>query len=118
MLEDVQGERDPELAGKSFRRDAPATKRLANVGAGAVCNYDGVTKHRTEIGADVFVGTNASLVAPIRIEDGAFIAAGSTITEDVPADAMALGRARQVKKPRRAAAWRKRQDAKKAGDAV
>jgi bifunctional UDP-N-acetylglucosamine pyrophosphorylase / glucosamine-1-phosphate N-acetyltransferase len=88
-----------------------------NVGAGTVtCNYDGVAKHRTEIGADVFVGTNASLVAPIRIEDGAFIAAGSTITEDVPADALALGRARQVNKPRRAAAWRARRRAKQASD--
>ncbi len=89
-----------------------------NVGAGTVtCNYDGVAKHRTEIGADVFVGTNASLVAPIRIEDGAFIAAGSTITENVPADAMALGRARQVNKPRGAAAWRARRGAKRASDA-
>jgi bifunctional UDP-N-acetylglucosamine pyrophosphorylase / glucosamine-1-phosphate N-acetyltransferase len=89
-----------------------------NVGAGAVtCNYDGVGKHRTEIGANVFVGTNVSLVAPIRIEDGAFVAAGSTITENVPADALALGRARQVTKPRGAAVWRERRRAKKAGDA-
>jgi len=89
-----------------------------NVGAGTVtCNYDGVAKHRTEIGADVFVGTNAAVVAPIRIGDGAIIAAGSTITEDVPADGLALGRARQVTKPRRAAAWRERRGAKKVSGA-
>jgi len=89
-----------------------------NVGAGAVtCNYDGVAKHRTEIGADVFVGTNASLVAPIRIGDGAIVAAGSTITENVPADALTLGRAHQVTKPRRAAAWRERRRGKRAGNA-
>ncbi len=85
-----------------------------NVGAGAItCNYDGVDKHRTEIGADVFVGTNSSLVAPIRIADGAIVAAGSTITDDVPADALALGRARQVTKPGGAAAWRKKHPKKK-----
>jgi bifunctional UDP-N-acetylglucosamine pyrophosphorylase / glucosamine-1-phosphate N-acetyltransferase len=117
-MEDVQRGRGPELARKLFRRESPPTKHLANVGVGTVtCNYDGVAKHRTEIGADVFVGTNASLVAPIRIEDGAFIAAGSTITEDVPAEAMALGRARQVNKPRGAAAWRARRGAKRASDA-
>ena len=86
-----------------------------NIGAGAVtCNYDGVDKHRTAIGADVFVGTNASLVAPIRIADGAIVAAGSVITEDVPADALALGRARQVTKPGGAASWRKKHPKKKA----
>ncbi len=85
-----------------------------NVGAGTItCNYDGVDKHRTEIGADVFVGTNASLVAPIKIADGAIVAAGSTITEDVPADALALGRARQVTKAGAAAAWRKKHPKKK-----
>jgi bifunctional UDP-N-acetylglucosamine pyrophosphorylase/glucosamine-1-phosphate N-acetyltransferase len=78
-----------------------------NIGAGAItCNYDGVEKHRTDIGADVFVGTNASLVAPISIGDGASIGAGSVITEDVPPDAMAIGRARQLTKKGRAAAWR------------
>jgi bifunctional UDP-N-acetylglucosamine pyrophosphorylase/glucosamine-1-phosphate N-acetyltransferase len=85
-----------------------------NIGAGAItCNYDGVDKHRTEIGADVFIGTNASLVAPIEIADGAIIAAGSTITATVPADAMAVGRGRQVTKPGRAALWRKQHPKKK-----
>jgi len=68
-----------------------------NVGAGAVtCNYDGKEKHQTVIEDGAFVGTNASLVAPVRIGKNAIIAAGSAITEDVPAGAKAFGRARQV----------------------
>jgi bifunctional UDP-N-acetylglucosamine pyrophosphorylase/glucosamine-1-phosphate N-acetyltransferase len=71
-----------------------------NVGAGTItCNYDGKNKHRTTIGANVFVGSDSTLVAPLVIADGSYIAAGSTITEDVPADALALGRARQTTKP-------------------
>jgi bifunctional UDP-N-acetylglucosamine pyrophosphorylase/glucosamine-1-phosphate N-acetyltransferase len=78
-----------------------------NVGAGTItCNYDGFEKHRTIIGAGVFVGSDSVLVAPVRIGDGAFIAAGSVITEPVPADAMAFGRARQDSKPGRGAAFR------------
>ncbi len=70
-----------------------------NVGAGAItCNYDGDAKHRTVIKKDVFVGSNASLIAPVTIGEGAVVAAGSTITEDVPAGGLALGRARQVNK--------------------
>lgn len=68
----------------------------SNIGAGAVtCNYDGTDKHRTEIGDDVFIGTNATLVAPLTIEPGAFIAAGSTITKQVRKKELAVGRARQ-----------------------
>lgn len=68
----------------------------SNIGAGAVtCNYDGVDKHRTEIGAGVFVGTNATLVAPLTIEDDAYIGAGSTITADVGREDLAVGRGRQ-----------------------
>lgn len=71
-----------------------------NIGAGVItCNYDGVNKHRTTIGNGVFVGSDSTLVAPLTIQDGAYVAAGSSITEDVPADALALGRARQVTKP-------------------
>jgi bifunctional UDP-N-acetylglucosamine pyrophosphorylase / glucosamine-1-phosphate N-acetyltransferase len=78
-----------------------------NVGAGTItCNYDGFNKHRTVIGADVFVGSDAILVAPVSIGDGAIVTAGSVITEDVPADAMAFGRARQDSKPGRAAVFR------------
>jgi bifunctional UDP-N-acetylglucosamine pyrophosphorylase/glucosamine-1-phosphate N-acetyltransferase len=84
-----------------------------NIGAGTItCNYDGIAKHRTTIGAGVFVGSNATLVAPLRLGDGSFIAAGSTITSDVAPDAMAFGRARQIDKPNRAAAFRARRKEK------
>src|SRR5262244_478623 len=69
----------------------------ANVGAGTItCNYDGVAKHRTEIGKHAFIGSNSALVAPVKIGDGAYVGSGSVITEDVPADALALGRGRQA----------------------
>lgn len=77
---------------------------LANVGAGAItCNYDGVRKHRTYIGNGAFIGSNAALVAPVRIGDGAIIGAGSTVSEDVPADAIAIARAPLKIVPNRAA---------------
>lgn len=78
-----------------------------NIGAGTItCNYDGFAKHRTTIGAGVFVGTSAVLVAPVTLGDGSFVAAGSVVTADVAPDAMAFGRAQQVEKPGRAAAFR------------
>ncbi|WP_419729132.1 bifunctional UDP-N-acetylglucosamine diphosphorylase/glucosamine-1-phosphate N-acetyltransferase GlmU [Lichenicola sp.] len=81
----------------------------SNVGAGTItCNYDGVAKHRTTIGADVFVGSNSTLVAPVSLGDRAFVAAGSTITADVPEDALAFGRARQETRPERAILLRAR----------
>ncbi|PZO66533.1 MAG: bifunctional UDP-N-acetylglucosamine diphosphorylase/glucosamine-1-phosphate N-acetyltransferase GlmU [Paracoccus denitrificans] len=71
-----------------------------NIGAGTVtCNYDGVGKHRTEIGADAFIGSGSMLVAPVKVGARAMTAAGSTITRDVDADALAIGRAQQVSKP-------------------
>jgi bifunctional UDP-N-acetylglucosamine pyrophosphorylase / glucosamine-1-phosphate N-acetyltransferase len=71
-----------------------------NVGAGTItCNYDGRRKHATKIDDDVFVGSNSTLVAPLEIGRGAFIAAGSTITRDVEDDALAIGRAYQTDKP-------------------
>jgi len=71
-----------------------------NIGAGTItCNYDGVDKFQTLIGNEVFVGSDSTLVAPIRIGDRAFVGAGSCITEDVPEDALAIGRGRQVTKP-------------------
>jgi len=88
----------------------------SNIGAGTItCNYDGFEKFRTEIGESVFVGTNTSLVAPVSIGSGAFIAAGSVITDDVPPDAMAVARGPQVTKPKRAAQWRERRRAEKSG---
>jgi bifunctional UDP-N-acetylglucosamine pyrophosphorylase / glucosamine-1-phosphate N-acetyltransferase len=70
-----------------------------NIGAGAItCNYDGVNKHKTTIGDRVFIGSDSTLVAPITIGTGAYVAAASCVTEDVPEDALALGRARQTNK--------------------
>jgi bifunctional UDP-N-acetylglucosamine pyrophosphorylase/glucosamine-1-phosphate N-acetyltransferase len=70
-----------------------------NVGCGTItCNYDGERKHHTRIGDGVFVGSDSILVAPISIGKGAYLAAGSTLTENVAAGALALGRARQVNK--------------------
>ena len=81
-----------------------------NVGAGTItCNYDGDTKHRTVIGSNVFVGSNSTLVAPVTLADGSYIAAGSAVTADVPAGALAIGRSRQENKE----GWvAKRKDAK------
>jgi bifunctional UDP-N-acetylglucosamine pyrophosphorylase/glucosamine-1-phosphate N-acetyltransferase len=71
-----------------------------NIGAGTItCNYDGVNKSMTLIGSNAFIGSNSTLVAPLSIGDNAYVAAGSSITEDVPADALALGRSRQTTKP-------------------
>ncbi|WP_295074942.1 bifunctional UDP-N-acetylglucosamine diphosphorylase/glucosamine-1-phosphate N-acetyltransferase GlmU [Tabrizicola sp.] len=72
---------------------------FTNIGAGTVtCNYDGVMKHRTTIGKRAFIGSDTMLVAPVTVGDGALTASGSVITEDVPAEAIAIGRARQVTK--------------------
>jgi bifunctional UDP-N-acetylglucosamine pyrophosphorylase/glucosamine-1-phosphate N-acetyltransferase len=69
----------------------------ANIGAGTItCNYDGADKHRTEIGAGAFIGSNSALVAPVKIGDGAYVGSGSVVTRDVPADALAIGRGRQM----------------------
>jgi len=74
--------------------------RGSNIGAGTItCNYDGVAKYQTSIGERVFIGSDTALVAPIRVGDGAYVAAGSTLTENVPAEALALARGRQVNKP-------------------
>ncbi|MDO9711756.1 bifunctional UDP-N-acetylglucosamine diphosphorylase/glucosamine-1-phosphate N-acetyltransferase GlmU [Paracraurococcus lichenis] len=74
----------------------------SNIGAGTItCNYDGLHKHRTEIGAGAFIGSDTALVAPVRVGDRALVAAGSVITEDVPDDALAIARGRQATKPGR-----------------
>src|SRR5262249_13772992 len=82
-----------------------------NVGAGTItCNYDGEKKHMTVIEEGAFIGSDSTLVAPVRIGQGAYIAAGSTITDDVPADALALGRGRQAVKE----GWAKERKARRA----
>jgi bifunctional UDP-N-acetylglucosamine pyrophosphorylase/glucosamine-1-phosphate N-acetyltransferase len=99
----------------SYVGDASVGAR-SNVGAGTItCNYDGFDKHRTEIGADVFVGSNTALVAPVKVGNGANIAAGSVVTQDVPADALAIARGEQVNRD----GWAKRyRDIKRARKAA
>ncbi len=71
----------------------------ANIGAGTIfCNYDGFQKHKTTIGEGAFIGSNSSLVAPVTIADGAYVGSGSVVTQNVPAGALAVGRAKQVNK--------------------
>jgi bifunctional UDP-N-acetylglucosamine pyrophosphorylase / glucosamine-1-phosphate N-acetyltransferase len=96
-----RGSKAPHL---SYIGDATVGEGV-NVGAGTItCNYDGVAKHETRIGDRVFVGSNTTLVAPLTVGEGAYVAAGSTITRDVPPGALALGRAQQVDK----AGWAER----------
>lgn len=86
----------------------------SNIGAGTItCNYDGFDKHKTTIGAGVFVGSNSTLVAPIELGDGAFVAAGSVVTHDVPKDSLILARARSVLKEGWATLYRNRHKSKK-----
>ena len=90
----------------------------SNIGAGTItCNYDGFEKHLTDIGDNVFVGSNTALVAPVKIGDGANIAAGSVITEDVPADSLAINRAELRVKEGWASRYRKMKEARKAAKA-
>jgi bifunctional UDP-N-acetylglucosamine pyrophosphorylase/glucosamine-1-phosphate N-acetyltransferase len=88
----------------------------ANIGAGTItCNYDGFFKYRTVIGAGAFVGSNSSLVAPVTIGDGAYVGSGSVVTRDVPADGLAVGRARQIEREGWAKAFREKSIARKSG---
>jgi bifunctional UDP-N-acetylglucosamine pyrophosphorylase/glucosamine-1-phosphate N-acetyltransferase len=99
-----EGAKVPHLTYLGDAKIGPKT----NIGAGTItCNYDGFHKHPTTIGKGVFIGSNSTLVAPIRIGDGAFVAAGSAITENIPADALGIGRGRQANKPRWAAKKRR-----------
>ena len=106
-----EGSKVPHLA---YIGDTVMGERV-NIGAGTItCNYDGFAKHETVIEDDVFVGSNTNLIAPLTVGKGAIIAAGSTVTEAVPPDAVAFGRAPQVNKEGRAAATRRKQQQKKA----
>jgi bifunctional UDP-N-acetylglucosamine pyrophosphorylase/glucosamine-1-phosphate N-acetyltransferase len=97
----------------SYVGDAKIGAR-ANLGAGTItCNYDGVNKFETVVGADAFIGSNSSLVAPVTIGEGAYVGSGSVITRDVEPGALALGRARQDNKPGYAARIRARAEALK-----
>ncbi|HKD49899.1 MAG TPA: bifunctional UDP-N-acetylglucosamine diphosphorylase/glucosamine-1-phosphate N-acetyltransferase GlmU [Candidatus Acidoferrum sp.] len=91
-----EGAKVPHLTYLGDAKVGPKT----NIGAGTItCNYDGFQKHPTNIGKGVFIGSDSVLVAPVRIGDHAYVAAGSTITENVPDDALGIGRGRQVNKP-------------------
>jgi bifunctional UDP-N-acetylglucosamine pyrophosphorylase/glucosamine-1-phosphate N-acetyltransferase len=86
----------------------------ANIGAGTItCNYDGFSKYRTVIGEGAFIGSNSSLVAPINIGKGAFVGSGSVITDDIPDDALGLGRGRQTVKEGWAIEFREKSQAAK-----
>jgi bifunctional UDP-N-acetylglucosamine pyrophosphorylase/glucosamine-1-phosphate N-acetyltransferase len=92
----------------SYLGDATIGGRV-NIGAGTVIvNFDGTTKHQTFIGDEAFIGCNSNLVAPIEIGPGAYVAAGSTLTQNVPGDALAIARGRQENKPGWAKARRSR----------
>lgn len=92
----------------SYLGDADVGER-ANIGAGTiVCNYDGFSKHRTTIGEGAFVGSDSQLIAPVVIGKNAYVGTGTTVTEDVPDDALAIGRSRQVNKPGYATELRER----------
>ncbi|RYE88897.1 MAG: bifunctional UDP-N-acetylglucosamine diphosphorylase/glucosamine-1-phosphate N-acetyltransferase GlmU, partial [Myxococcales bacterium] len=81
----------------------------ADEGAGTIfCNYDGFQKHRTVIGARAFIGSDSQLVAPVTVGDGAYVATGTTVTKDVPADAMVIARVPQTNKDGYAARLRDR----------
>jgi bifunctional UDP-N-acetylglucosamine pyrophosphorylase/glucosamine-1-phosphate N-acetyltransferase len=87
-----------------------------NIGAGTItCNYDGARKSPTRIGGGAFIGSNSTLVAPLEIGDGAYVAAGSVVTDAVPADSLAVGRARQVNKEGWAKKRRARSEAPQGG---
>ncbi len=99
-----EGAKAPHLSYLGDASVGPGT----NVGAGTItCNYNGIAKHKTSIGRNVFVGSDAAFIAPVRVGDGAYIAAGSVITENVPAGALAIARGRQANKPGWAAARRR-----------
>jgi bifunctional UDP-N-acetylglucosamine pyrophosphorylase / glucosamine-1-phosphate N-acetyltransferase len=92
----------------SYLGDADIGERV-NVGAGTIiCNYDGFVKHRTSIGDGAFIGSDSQLIAPVVIGKNAYVGTGTTVTEDVPEDALAIGRARQVNKPGYASKLRER----------
>jgi bifunctional UDP-N-acetylglucosamine pyrophosphorylase/glucosamine-1-phosphate N-acetyltransferase len=100
------GSKAPHL---SYLGDSTIGARV-NVGAGTItCNYDGAHKHPTQLDDDAFIGSNSTLVAPVHVGAGAYVAAGSTITSDVPADALGVARSRQVVKDGWAARRRTRQ---------
>jgi len=112
-LKNTQVERGAKINHLSYIGDASVGEK-ANIGAGTItCNYDGYRKHRTEIGAGAFIGSNSALVAPVKIGDGAYVGAGSVITTEVPANTLAIARGRQANIDDWARRFREEQDQKK-----
>ncbi|MBX5436593.1 MAG: bifunctional UDP-N-acetylglucosamine diphosphorylase/glucosamine-1-phosphate N-acetyltransferase GlmU [Alicyclobacillaceae bacterium] len=97
---------DSKVSHLAYLGDAEVGRRV-NVGCGVITvNYDGEQKHRTVVADDAFVGSNVNLVAPVVVGEGAYVCAGSTITDDVPADGFAIARSRQVTKPNYVKNWK------------
>jgi bifunctional UDP-N-acetylglucosamine pyrophosphorylase / glucosamine-1-phosphate N-acetyltransferase len=116
-LKNVEFGKGAKASHLSYLGDATVGAK-ANIGAGTItCNYDGVSKHLTQIGAGAFIGSNSALVAPVSIGEGAYVGSGSVIVDDVPADAMAVARGRQATKPGYAKTIRERALAAKAAKA-
>jgi bifunctional UDP-N-acetylglucosamine pyrophosphorylase/glucosamine-1-phosphate N-acetyltransferase len=112
-IKNARMEKGSKVNHLSYVGDARVGQKT-NIGAGTItCNYDGTEKHFTDIGAGVFIGSDSTLVAPIKVGDGAYVAAGSTITKNIEADALAFGRARQEVKPQGARVLRSRSKRKK-----
>lgn len=110
-IKNSQVEDGAKISHLSYIGDADIGAR-ANIGAGTItCNYDGFNKHRTEIGADAFIGSNTSLVAPVQVGAQAVVGAGSTITDNVPAKALTLVRGEKFQKPMGGIAYRNRNSA-------
>ncbi|GHB35264.1 bifunctional protein GlmU [Pseudovibrio japonicus] len=113
-IKNAQVEAGAKVNHLSYIGDARIGEK-SNIGAGTItCNYDGYLKHHTDIGAGSFVGSNSVLVAPLKLGDGAFVAAGSVVTADVPENALAISRSQQVNKEGRATLMRKKLSAAKA----
>jgi bifunctional UDP-N-acetylglucosamine pyrophosphorylase/glucosamine-1-phosphate N-acetyltransferase len=108
--------KDSKVSHLAYLGDAYVGERV-NIGCGVITvNYDGEKKYRTEVGDDSFIGSNSNLIAPVRVGRGAYVCAGSTITNEVPDDAFAIGRAHQVTKEQYVKRWKlKRQSAGSAG---
>lgn len=99
---------DTKVSHLAYVGDALIGRRV-NVGCGVITvNYDGKVKHQTVVGDDSFVGSNVNLIAPVRLGDGSYVASGSTITQEVPADGFAIDRGQQVTKPNYVKAWKEK----------
>jgi bifunctional UDP-N-acetylglucosamine pyrophosphorylase / glucosamine-1-phosphate N-acetyltransferase len=108
-LKNAEVEDQASMGHLAYIGDAFVGER-SNIGAGTItCNYDGKRKHRTQIGKRTFIGSHTTLIAPVDVADGAFVAAGTVVNQNVPEDALAIGRSQQVTKADWARKWRERE---------